>query len=124
MNLEGGCSCAAVRYKLTASPLVVHACHCRDCQRVTGSAFVINIWIEGKFVETNGAVPKSFTLKGGSGKDHEVFFCGKCGTYVWSRYHGAPGDYLFVRDRKSTRLNSSHTVISYAVFCLNKKKKT
>src|SRR6058998_2565246 len=30
MNLEGGCSCAAVRYKLTASPLVVHACHCRD----------------------------------------------------------------------------------------------
>jgi hypothetical protein len=97
MNLEGGCSCAAVRYELTASPLVVHACHCRDCQRVTGSAFVINIWIEGKFVETNGAVPKSFTLKGGSGKDHEVFFCGKCGTYVWSRYHGAPGDYLFVR---------------------------
>src|SRR5437588_9263715 len=27
------------------------------------------------------------------------------------------------RDRKSTRLNSSHTVISYAVFCLKKKKK-
>src|SRR5437016_5122673 len=113
MNLEGGCSCAAVRYKLTASPLVVHACHCRDCQRVTGSAFVINIWIEGKFVATKGAVPKSFTLKGGSGKDHEVFFCGKCGTYVWSRYHGAPGDYLFVRAgfffssrRRHTRLVS------------------
>src|SRR5438132_8660364 len=29
-----------------------------------------------------------------------------------------------VADRKSTRLNSSHTVISYAVFCLKKKKKT
>src|SRR5438132_8012328 len=29
-----------------------------------------------------------------------------------------------VQDRKSTRLNSSHTVISYAVFCLKKKKKT
>src|SRR5256885_3609713 len=29
-----------------------------------------------------------------------------------------------VRDRKSTRLNSSHLVISYAVFCLKKKKKT
>src|SRR5438034_8446232 len=28
---------------------------------------------------------------------------------------------LFLRDRKSTRLNSSHTVISYAVFCLKKK---
>ena len=63
MNLEGGCSCAAVRYKLTARPLIVHACHCRDCQRITGSAFVINIWIEKQFVKTNAATPKSFTLK-------------------------------------------------------------
>src|SRR5215204_6739720 len=35
-------------------------------------------------------------------------------------HRGPPGQ----RDRKSTRLNSSHTVISYAVFCLKKKKKT
>jgi hypothetical protein len=97
MNLEGGCSCGSIRYKLTSSPLIVHACHCRDCQRVTGSGFVINIWIESKFVERAGATPKSFTLKGGTGKDHEVFFCDNCGTYVWSRYHVAPGDALFVR---------------------------
>ena len=97
MNLEGGCSCAALRYKLTASPLIVHACHCRDCQRITGSAFAINVWIEKEFVKTNGAIPTSFTLEGGSGKSHEAFFCGKCGTYVWSRYHRAPGDTLFVR---------------------------
>jgi len=98
MNLEGGCSCGAIRYKLTESPLRVHACHCRDCQRVTGSGFVINIWIEKQFLERTGAVPKSFTLKGGTGKDHEVFFCDKCGTYVWSRYQAAPGgDALFVR---------------------------
>jgi hypothetical protein len=97
MGLEGGCSCAALRYELTASPLIVHACHCRDCQRITGGAFVINIWIEKKFVRTSGAIPQSFMLKGGGGGNHEVFFCGKCGTYVWSRYHRAPGDTLFVR---------------------------
>ncbi len=97
MNLEGGCSCGSIRYKLTASPLIVHACHCRDCQRITGSGFVINIWIENEFVERTGATPKSFTRKGGTGKDHEVFFCANCGTYVWSRYHVAPGDALFVR---------------------------
>src|SRR5260221_8457867 len=34
-----------------------------------------------------------------------------------------PGRHALARDRKSTRLNSSHTVISYAVFCLKKKKK-
>jgi hypothetical protein len=97
MNLEGGCACKSIRYTLTNAPLIVHACHCRDCQRITGSAFVINIWIERKFVEAKGAEPRSFKLAGGSGRPHEVFFCGKCGTYVWSRYHGAPGEALFVR---------------------------
>jgi hypothetical protein len=95
-TLEGGCACGAVRYALTNRPLIVHACHCRDCQRITGSAFVINLWIESEFVERRGAEPKSFQLKGGSGKPHEVFFCGSCGTYVWSRYHPT-GDALFVR---------------------------
>jgi hypothetical protein len=96
MALAGRCSCGAVRYKLTNSPLIVHACHCRDCQRITGGPHVINIWIETKFVETR-ATPKSFVLKGGTGKLHEVFFCDNCGTYVWSRYHIVPSDCLFVR---------------------------
>jgi hypothetical protein len=96
-NLTGGCACGAIRYKLAASPLIVHACHCRDCQRITGSAFVINLWIERQFVEAIGAVPESFELAGGSGQPNEVFFCGKCGVYLWSRYHGAPGDALFIR---------------------------
>jgi hypothetical protein len=97
MTLEGRCSCGNISYKLTAPPLIVHACHCRDCQRITGGAFVINLWIETKFVEARGAGPLSFRLKGGTGAPHEVFFCGDCGTFVWSRYHGAPGDALFVR---------------------------
>jgi hypothetical protein len=97
MNMTGGCACKDVRYKLTKDPLIVHACHCRDCQRITGSAFVINMWIENGFVAKSGAAPRSFVLKGGTGKKHEVFFCGKCATYVWSRYYGARGDALFVR---------------------------
>jgi hypothetical protein len=95
-TLVGGCACQAIRYKLKAPPLIVHACHCRDCQRLTGSAFVINLWIERKFVQASGTA-KSFRLAGGTGKPHEVFFCDRCGTYVWSFYHAAPGDCLFVR---------------------------
>src|SRR5918999_1187460 len=45
-SLEGGCACGAVRYRLTSEPMFVHCCHCRDCQRQTGSAFVINALIE------------------------------------------------------------------------------
>jgi hypothetical protein len=58
---------------------------------------VINLWIEEQYVETSGAKPKSYLTAGGSGKEHQAFFCGKCGTYVWSRYAIAPGDPLFVR---------------------------
>ena len=46
MTYEGGCSCGKVRYRLTAEPMFVHCCHCRQCQRITGSAFVINAIIE------------------------------------------------------------------------------
>ena len=47
------------------------------------------------FAEVNGTT--LHYVAGGTGKPHDVFFCGACGTYLWSRYHGAPGDFLFVR---------------------------
>lgn len=94
---EGGCACGAIRYELTGKPLIIHACHCRDCQRITGSAFVINLWMEAQHVRLMAGKPKRFALTGGTGQAHDVFFCGKCGTYVWSNYHGAPGDFRFVR---------------------------
>jgi len=94
---EGGCACGAVRYRLTEEPLIVHACHCRDCQRLTGAPFVVNLWIERRHVVPSGAPPHSFTTSAGSGKPHDVSFCGTCSTAVWSRYHAPPGDTLFVR---------------------------
>ena len=44
--LTGGCPCGAVRYTLDRRPMFVHCCHCRWCQRETGSAFVLNGLIE------------------------------------------------------------------------------
>ena len=97
-TMTGGCACGNVRYQITNTPLIVHACHCRDCQRITGSAFVINIWIEKQFVESTGkAAPKMYRLAGGTGQAHDVYFCEQCGTYVWSEYHGAPNEAYFVR---------------------------
>jgi hypothetical protein len=97
MKLDGGCSCGLVRYTLNATPLIVHACHCRDCQRITGSAFIVNIWIEREFVELKSGELKSQRLATGSGKPQEVFFCGRCGAHVWSKYQAAPGDTVMVR---------------------------
>ena len=97
-SLEGGCACGAIRYRLTNTPMIVHACHCRDCQKQTGSAFVLNLWIERRFVESSGDAPVAFRLPpGSSGKPHDVFRCGKCGTALWSKYHAAPGDTVLLR---------------------------
>jgi hypothetical protein len=97
MSLEGGCACGDIRYKLTNAPMIVHACHCRDCQKLTGSACAVKLWIERKFIEPSGAAPVSRSVAAGSGKPHEIFSCAKCGTALWSKYHAAPGDTLLVR---------------------------
>ena len=96
MALEGGCACGGVRYRLNRAPVFVQACHCTDCQRLTGSAFVINAWIERSEVEVTSGAPAHHALQGGSGTQHDVHFCPACATYLWSDYHGAVGS-LFVR---------------------------
>jgi len=52
--MDGGCACGQTRYRLRSAPLFVHCCHCRDCQRQTGSAFVVNALIETDRVEILG----------------------------------------------------------------------
>ncbi len=56
---EGGCSCGAVRYRLTTAPLFVHCCHCLNCQRQTGSAFVVNLLIEADRLELLAGEPEA-----------------------------------------------------------------
>ncbi|HVH80799.1 MAG TPA: GFA family protein [Stellaceae bacterium] len=97
-NLEGGCACGAIRYKLTNAPMIVHACHCTDCQRLSGSAFALNLWIEREFVESSGDAPVAYNVPpGSSGKPHDVLSCPKCGTGLWNKYHAAPGDTVLLR---------------------------
>ena len=96
--LEGGCACGAVRYELHGSPIVVNACHCSDCRRLAGAAYVLNAWTETENVLLKSGELKTAMLGGGeSGNPNEISFCGICGTTVWSRYHVSPGDSRFVR---------------------------
>jgi hypothetical protein len=87
-KLEGGCACGAVRYRMTGPPMFVHCCHCRDCQRQTGSAFVLNALIETARVEIAGTEPRRFEMPTDSGRPHGIYRCPTCGTAVWSEYGG------------------------------------
>jgi hypothetical protein len=95
-KLEGGCACGAVRYRLASAPMFVHCCHCRDCQRQTGSAFVLNALIEAGRVElTSGDVVAS-EMPTESGRPHRVLRCAGCRTPLWSEY-GGRAEIRFVR---------------------------
>ena len=94
---EGGCLCGRIRYRLEDDPMFVQSCHCTDCQRATGSAFVTNMWIEEDKVTLLGEKPTSIKNTSGSGAVHEVFRCEKCGTNIYSKYHASIGTDIMVR---------------------------
>ena len=91
---EGGCSCGAVRYRLTSVPLFIHCCHCLNCQRQTGSAFVVNLLIEADRVELLGE-PHAVDVPRDDGSRQTIYRCPTCEIAVFSDY-GRP-DVLFVR---------------------------
>jgi hypothetical protein len=83
---EGGCSCGAVRYRLTSDPLFVHCCHCLNCQRQTGSAFVINLLIEADRVKLLGEAPDAVDVPRDDGSTQTIFRCPTCQIAVFSQY--------------------------------------
>ena len=50
---EGGCQCGAIRYQLLRAPVALYACHCRDCQKQSSSAFGLRNWHGGKAAPTS-----------------------------------------------------------------------
>ena len=95
--LEGGCTCRFVRYRLTSGPLFVHCCHCRWCQRETGSAFAVNAMIEADRVELLAGTVDVVDTPSLSGKGQAISRCPRCRIAVWSNYAGAGGRVCFVR---------------------------
>jgi len=87
-TLDGGCACGSLRYRLGSAPMFVHCCHCRDCQRQTGSAFVLNALIEADRVTLLAGDPTAIAVPTDSGRPHQIFRCPSCQTAVWSVYGG------------------------------------
>ena len=87
-SLEGGCACGAVRYRLGSKPMFVHCCHCKDCQRQTGSAFVINALIEADRVEMLASETEAVPVPTDSGRPHVIHRCPTCKVAVFSHYGG------------------------------------
>ena len=75
--MEGGCDCGGVRYRMNVEPIIVGCCHCRWCQRETGSAFVINAMVETSNLDITGETVMVQTPSA-SGNGQKIARCPKC----------------------------------------------
>jgi hypothetical protein len=94
---EGGCDCRHVRYRMATRPLFVHCCHCRWCQRASGSAFALNAMIEADRVSLLAGEIDLVDTPSASGRGQKIARCPHCRVAVWSHYAGAGPSVSFVR---------------------------
>ena len=95
--LEGGCDCGLIRYRMETAPLIVHCCHCRWCQRETGTAFALNALIEAERLAHLKAEPQIIDTPSQSGRGQKIARCPSCRIAVWSYYGGAGPIIRFIR---------------------------
>ena len=91
MQLEGGCECGRVRYRMEGPPIFVNCCHCRQCQKLGGSAFALNAMIEADRIELFGDLDTASIEEGGSAR------CPHCRTLLWGLHPEFGGAIVFVR---------------------------
>jgi hypothetical protein len=96
-HFDGGCTCRVVRYRMTSPPLFVHCCHCRWCQRETGTAFALNALIEADRVTLLQGEVQVVDTPSYSGRGQWISRCPRCHIAVWSNYAGAGEAIRFVR---------------------------
>ena len=79
--MQGGCLCGSVRYQVTSEPTDVINCHCKFCQRATGSAYLVEtLFPKEDLILTKGKTRVYDHVSEGSGKTIHVNFCENCGT--------------------------------------------
>ncbi len=96
-KIEGGCLCGKVRYSSEAEPVMQLVCHCKTCQKNSGSAHSLNVAVPKESLSVSGDSPKTYVdHSGASGKPFNRHFCGECGSHVYSDGE-AYGPLVFVK---------------------------
>jgi hypothetical protein len=88
-KLSGGCACGALHYDCNADPVFMFNCHCRDCQRASGSAYAAIVVVPKAAVQMRGEV-RYHKIIGDVGKAIERGFCPTCGSHVVDRLERQP----------------------------------
>ena len=87
---RGGCLCGDLRYRLSDPPLTLYACHCTDCQRQTGTSFVLSMFIKRDSLQLEQGEPAEYSLELPDGRHKHGIFCRRCSTRLWGEPRRLP----------------------------------
>jgi len=116
-EIVGGCLCGQVRYSGTAELMFTGVCHCKDCQKETGTAFNIVVAVPQAALSFRGS-PKTYTQKGDSGQDVVRRFCLNCGSTITSEPAAMPGASII---RAGTLDDTSWLKPTMEIYCDSKQ---
>ena len=84
MKVTGQCHCGAIRYEAEVDPARVSACHCTDCQRLSGSAYRVTVGTPKEMFRLLKGTPKIYVKTADSGNKRASAFCDNCGSPIYS----------------------------------------
>lgn len=115
-KIEGGCSCGKVRYSADAEPVFTGLCHCRSCQKTTGTSFSVVVAIPASALNVTGEV-KVYDSKGDSGQGTHSSFCPNCGSPLFGTADVMQGVAMI---RAGTMDDSSWVKPAMEIYCDSK----
>ena len=89
-KIAGGCLCGKVRYTSTSDPVFAGVCHCRNCQKQSGTAFSVVVAVPADQFSVQGTM-KTYHDTGDSGQQVERHFCPDCGSPILTEVAVMPG---------------------------------
>jgi len=95
MEITGGCLCNAVRYQISAAPIVTRVCWCRLCQYIGAGSATVNTCFASDALRVSGEL-RDYRSVADSGNVMHRKFCPICGTHVLSAADARP-QFIFVR---------------------------
>ncbi|MBV8492542.1 MAG: GFA family protein [Alphaproteobacteria bacterium] len=114
-QIVGGCLCGKVRYSANAEPMFTGACHCKTCQKESGSAFNIVVAVPQSALSIQGS-PKTYARSGDSGQQVVHRFCPDCGSTITSEPAAMPGASII---RAGTLDDTSWLQPAMEIYCDN-----
>ena len=82
-SFTGGCLCGAIRYEVSAEPIMMFNCHCRDCQRSTGGAFTPVVYVPAKAFKITKGSARYYSTASDMGGHNKRGFCPYCGSRLF-----------------------------------------